>query len=355
MTNYYKKIFFLTLLIFAAQIVVAQTEYKVSAEGFTFGKPVGNTVKLTVFLSVSNIGSVEEFNGQIRNIKLTSKQDNSGSYILDDFKKIIDNDKESTGYSVFSLSYIVPVDASDLTLILPEIYGSLNIPITKDDYKKWIAKGNDAEDNANKNTSKATLFNQFRYGLSINSGLITSANDNLTSIGLAFHLGYRKFLNSSRTFSMMVWFEADGRFYPGASKLSNLEDFFGIDRNQFDLEDPSKENSSKLSATYLGIGIGFSKKFGRISPLFMVSIGEIISSCSLPSYKDKINGLIIKPNSEYTTSFDILKFDIGADINDLFSVKYSFLTCNLLNPFLHTKEKYQFHALNIGVFYEYIP
>lgn len=64
----------------------SQSEYKVSAEGFTFGKPVANTVKFTVYLSVSNIGSIEEFNEQIRNLKLISKPDKTGSNILNDYE-----------------------------------------------------------------------------------------------------------------------------------------------------------------------------------------------------------------------------------------------------------------------------
>ena len=129
------------LLIFSSCIINSQTEYKISADGFTFDKPIGNTVKLNIYLSVSNVGSLEQFNGQIRNIKLTTK-DKSRYFTLIDFNKVMDNRENITDFDIFLLSYNIPVDASDITLSLPEIYGGLTIPISSDSYQQIVSKGN---------------------------------------------------------------------------------------------------------------------------------------------------------------------------------------------------------------------
>ena len=85
-----KKLLPLFIFILFTNILYSQDEYKISTEGFTFGKPVGDNVKLTVYLSATNIGSVEEFSGQLRNIKLTSGKYSTTSYYPEDYKRIIE-------------------------------------------------------------------------------------------------------------------------------------------------------------------------------------------------------------------------------------------------------------------------
>lgn len=348
-------ILLVTLVLFAIQHTTAQPEYKISAEGFTFGKPVGNNVKLTVFLSASNTGSIEEFTGQLRNIKLISRQDNSGSYILDDYKKVLDNDKELNGYNVFSLSYIVPVGATDLTMILPELYGNLSIPITKENYEQWVAKG--SEENANSKSKKAdnawTLFNNFRYGADVGLGYLLSQNGsaNMIGVGLDLRFGYRRLLNSKQNIAIIVQGCYSGLFFPGATKLLNFEKLYGIDRNRY--QSINFDGESKLSQSFFGAGIGFEFKVRKISPQIMFWYGSVMHSFRYPDYLDSLNNTIIKSNIEVSSGFNSWKIEIGANISNMVSIRYSFLSFKFSTNAEFLNQRFQSHNLSVGLYYDY--
>ncbi len=340
------KILFLICALFNIHSFFAQSEYKVSAEGFTFGKPVGNTVKLTVFLSASNIGSIEEFNGQIRNIKLTSRQDNTGSYILDDYKKIIDNDKEINGYSVFSLSYIVPVDASDLTLILPAIYGSLNIPISKDDYKKWIAKGNDAESSDQSKGKKGIVNKTIEYvGIALTIGYgINQKNNSFGSIPIELAI-WPKILKFGKNDKHIIF--GNVGYYgnlPVTSK-SNLGAYYGLDDPRYIVKYDQGRDTTDMVGSMLFGGIGYAINLGKINSITSVNYGIFSQTLKATSIRDTLSGLNY---SNPSVSNGAWKIDVGIEINH-FYVGYSFIYFEIKKGDAITTGVYRNHLFKIGV------
>lgn len=353
MTKYYKilfpwLVFQLICALFNVNELFSQSEYKVSAEGFTFGKPVGNTVKLTVFLSASNIGSIEEFNGQIRNIKLTSKQDNSGSYILDEYKKIIDNDKDINGYSVFSLSYIVPVDASDLTLVLPAIYGSLNIPISKDDYKKWIAKGNDAESSPENNSKarKSTVDKVIKYvggAFTIGYG-INQKNNSFGSIPFEIAI-WPKILKFGKNDKHIIFGNIGIQWNLPATSKRNLGAYYGLDDPRYIVNyDQGRDTTDMIGTMFFG-GIGYGIKLGKINGITSINYGLFSQTLKATSIRDSISGLNY---SNPSVSNGAWKIDLGIEINH-FYIGYSLIYFEIKNGDAITSGVYRNHLFRIGV------
>ena len=341
----YKSILLLLLL---SSLIHSQSEYKVSAEGFTFGKPVGNNVKLTVFISVSNIGSIEEFNGQIRNIKLKSRQDNSGSYILDDYKKIIDNDKELNGYSVFSLSYIVPVDASDLILVLPNIYGSLNIPISKDDYKNWVAKGYNIKGSTENNNKakKSTIDKVVEYvggAFTIGYG-INQKNNSFGSIPFELAIWPKIFKignNNKHTIFGNVGIQWN---LPITSK-SSLGAYYGIDDPRFVVKyDQDRDTTDMIGTMFFG-GLGYAINLGKVNGITSISYGIFGQTLKATSIRDSISGISY---SNPSVSNGAWKIDLGMEINH-FYFGYSLIYFEIKNGDAITSGVYRNHLFRIGI------
>jgi hypothetical protein len=317
----YKYIFLLLL----SSIIFSQSEYKISAEGFTFGKPVGNTVKLTIFLSASNVGSFEEFSGQLRNIKLISKKYSTGNYLLEEYKRIIDNDKNINGYVVFSLSYSVPIDANDISLQLPEIYGSLIIPITYENYTQWAEKGNNAERNAVKNESKTNFITKLTRYLGIGFGM-GGANT-------FFKQSLWTFLVDVSAYPKLFSFGKDDRFtigasfswtpnsYAGGDPENDLFKYYGYNRS-VDTVIHHKDKATMYSY-FIGGGLGISAKYGSTIPALIINYGHYSNSSTNFDVRNKISGYSSSGYNSFSgTSW---KIDFLISYQKYSNFKYSFV------------------------------
>ena len=267
-----KKVLLLFVLILFTNILYSQNEYKISTEGFTFGKPVGDNVKLTVYLSATNIGSVEEFSGQLRNIKLTSGKYNTESYYPEDYKRIIDNDKEISGYTVFLLSYTVPVNASDLALVLPDNYGKLNISITKDDYKRWYAKSEQSKSSKTKSIYPSFFSKYVGAGWGFDIGVLdNSTRKSKTSgvLSLSVELLPKLFKFGKEKQSVLfgiIGFNLGVMLEPN---VNNLKKMYSPDTNSYKLQDG---DSTSFYYTSYGVGLGYYFDIGNVNPVISASL-----------------------------------------------------------------------------------
>jgi len=337
------KILLVTFVLFAIQHTTAQPEYKISAEGFTFGKPVGNNVKLTVFLSASNTGSIEEFTGQLRNIKLISRQDNSGSYILDDYKKVLDNDKELNGYNVFSLSYIVPVGATDLTMIMPELYGNLSIPITKENYEQWVAKGNNAENSPSVQKKASKSIVPFTKYVGIGIGFELSVLNNSAQGSKSGTFGalsieiLPKILNFGKKSQSVLFgqltFNWGGLFGGDAGTLKSI---YQPDTS-FNITDGDSSGFNYIS---YGAGLGYYFDIGKIKPV--VSAG-IVNTEMIP--------IRIKENNYNIPNYSALgyRLEAGFEIAQNFFISYVFRYFQIKDASVYLQKIHRMHSIKLSI------
>lgn len=340
------KYFILILLITIS--IYSQSEYKVSAEGFTFDKPNGNIVKLTIYMSASNIGSIEEFSGQLRNIKLISKKYNTLNYALEEYKRIINNDKSNNSYSLFSLSYNVPIDANDISLQLPAIYGNLLIPITNENYVQWIAKSNSSEDSPNSRQPVAKnaygkALDYIGYTLSGGYGLYKKFNEiQAITIDVNIQLKIFKFgKNKNSTIFAQggyMW-----RFILGGR--SEYSKYFDLNNINYLTEYDYGVDTTHFNTGLVYGGIGFGYKFKEINMITAMNYGSFFQNLTATRIKDTLK------NNEYKNpdfKMDVWKFDIGFLYKYLY-LGYSFIYGDMKkgNPIIDGV--YRIHNFKIGI------
>lgn len=343
-----KNLTFVLIVFFITIQCYSQHEYKLSAEGFTFGKPVGSTVKLTIYLSASNIGSIEEFGGQLRNIKLISKKYNSVNYQLEEYKRIIDNDKSANGYTIVSLSYIVPVDANDISLVLPEIYGSLNIPVTLENYEQWIAKGNNTGDSPkNRQSVQKNIYGKaldyIGYTLSGGYGLVKKNNE-VQGITIDANLQLKLFkFGKSKKSTVFLQGGYMWRFILGGK--SEYSKFFNLNNTNLITEYDYGVDTTRFNAGLVYGGIGYSYRINEISIITAVNYGNLFQNLTATRVKDTIENVEYK-NLDF--KMDVWKLDIGFLYKYLF-IGYSFIYGDMKknNPIIDGV--YRIHNFKIGI------
>lgn len=339
---------YLILLFLIPSFVFSQPDYKISAEGFTFGKPAGNTVKLTVFLSAANIGSIEEFTGQLRNIKLISKKYSSASYLLDEYKRIINNNKNINGYAVFSLSYIVPVDANDISLQLPEIYGSLIIPITYENYEQWVQKENTTGNSSdNMQSAKKGIYGKtldyIGYSLSGGYGINQHVNE-IQSINVDLNVQIKVFkFGKNNKYTLFGQAGYMWRFSLG-NKNDNAK-YFGLNNPHYTTEFDFGTDTTRMMAGLVYGGVGFGFRINDINIITAVNYGNLFQELSGTRIKDTVANIEYR-NPDF--KMDVWKIDIGLLYKYLY-VGYSFIYGDMKkgNPIIDGA--YRIHNFKIGI------
>ncbi|RPI15070.1 MAG: hypothetical protein EHM58_14930 [Ignavibacteriae bacterium] len=351
-----KYIFILVSLFLFAGYVNSQPEYKISAEGFTYGQPTENTVKLTIYLSAANVGSVDEFNGQLRNIMLISKQDKTGAYYLEEYKRIVDNNKEVSGHTIFLLSYTVPKNVTDLVLVLPPIYGSLNIPITKENYEQWAEKvgdnnnNNNSSNNNNKPTSKAAkvVFDINKYiGIGFGVGAAnTYLNNSVTSFLFDLSL-YPKLFRFGRNnkYTIGASFSYLPTIHVGSTPEKDIFSYFGYNPKTDSIIYHVNDTAS-LSSYFLGGGMGISSKFGSAVTTLVCNYGYYTTYTSDFEVRNTEMGYY---SGDPSYSGNIWKIDLILSYECYTNFKYSFLYGNISSNVGSNSKLIRGHYFTVGI------
>lgn len=342
------KIITILLTFFLTQVTFSQSEYKISAEGFTFDKPVGSTVKLTVFLSAVNIGSVEEFNGQLRYIRLISKRDASRNYTIQSYTKIVDNDESITGYHVFSLSFLVPTDAADLSIVLPEVYGNLTIPITNETYDRWLVKGN--SDKAGKSKNIYPTFTKYvGFGLGFEGGFLSNSSTDAQSV-IVGSLGLDilpKILKTGKD-KQSVLFADLSLIWGGFLSKGNANGINGLYHPDTSLYQVKDGDSSAVNFTCVGAGLGYFFNLGSVNPVVTASaIYTTIIPIRIKAGSKSVSASSLGELGSYS-AFGF-KLEAGLHIGEYFLISYSFKSFKINESYDFLKKNHQMHTLKISI------
>ncbi|MBX7047336.1 MAG: hypothetical protein K1X86_16015 [Ignavibacteria bacterium] len=332
----------------------SQTEYKISTEGFTFEKPVGNTVILKIYLSVANIGALEEFPGEVKKIKLKSSNYNFDKDIFFvDYKKIIGNGENLTNFSVYVLSFLVPLDASNIKIVFPERYGGLAIDVTKKNYNEW-AVSNSPENTSRREKSKTLLPSFTRevgVGFSIEGGIInnsTSGSQSLSTGNLSFELlpRFHEFgkENRSQLFAAINFSFSVGGITKG--NAAKLNDFYKPDTSKYKIVDKEKSDSSNIGFYSAGIGVGALFYFGKINPV--VTISYIYTS--IIPYKLLVKNISNNTYSDMASSNGSgLKIDAGFQFFNSLLIGYTFRYFKPGGDYSFVNKQHEIHTLRIAI------
>ncbi len=121
------------LLIVINRTSYSQSDYKISANGYTFESYNDHEVSLKIYLSSYSLGSVTEWDGDLSGFVLSSERGQK-VFPLKEFIPVIKENNTGTKPAVFTLIYLVPKNADYIVLKLPEKYNNLNIKIYDKSY-----------------------------------------------------------------------------------------------------------------------------------------------------------------------------------------------------------------------------
>mgnify|MGYP000847523926 CR=1 FL=1 len=319
--------FILSLLIFFLFLrpCLSQTEYKISTEGFTFEKPVERTVILKIYLSISNTGAVEEFPGEVKKIKLkSSNYDFDKDIFFVDYKKIISNDESLTNFSVFALSFLVPMDAANIKIVFPERYGGLAVDVTKKNYYEW-SKSNSPEEREKRKAGFLPQVDFTKYvgfGLSLEGGMLNnsstrSSSRTIGSIGFEILPRLYNFGKENRS-AVFATVNINYGGWLNKDDANGFNGFYNPDTSIYKVIDREKADSSAVTYFSYGGGLGVIIYLGKVNP--MLSISYVNTQFSERRMLLKVNNILTE-----LPKYDGwgIKVDVGIEFSNVL-LAYSF-------------------------------
>ena len=128
-----KVLVLLLLLPFLSGNVLAQHDFKLYSDGYTFEKLDKNYVILKVFLTAYEIGSIASWNDDISDFRLSYTADLEESKAVA-YTPELKISEIGTEPLLMSLSFIIPKNAQNVYLKFPQKYGGLKTKIFSQSY-----------------------------------------------------------------------------------------------------------------------------------------------------------------------------------------------------------------------------
>jgi len=344
--------FVVSIILFLSlfQLGSAQTEYKISTEGFTFEKPVENTVILKIYLSVANIGALEEFPGEVKKIKLKSSNYNFAKDIFFvDYKKIIGNGENLTNFSVYALSFLIPMDAANIKIVFPERYGGLTVDVTKKNYYEW-SKSNSPEEREKRKTGFLPQVHFTKYvgfGLSLEGGILnnSSTRSSVRTIGsIGFEILPRLY-NFGKENRSAVFATANINYGGWLNKddANGFTGFYNPDTSIYKVIDREKADSSAVPYFSYGGGLGVFIYLGNVNP--MLSISYVNTQFSERKMLLKVNNTLTE-----LPKYDGwgVKVDVGIEFSNVL-LAYTFRQFTTESNYSFLNKQHQMHLFKVAL------
>ncbi len=345
---------YILIFLIISNSLLAQNEVKFSSEGFIFKNPTKEDVTLALYISITNLGTINEFFGPFRNIKLNYSVDGKRNSIENyDNRVVMRDENEETNLVIYELLYKIPRIANKIEVIIPDPSSHSTPPteisIYENSFNHYEKSGGKDIIYGSKSKNESLYPEFLKYfipSLGIGANYYGYNKQIKTPVAVVLDVSlYPKFFTINDKFHFGGSFNMAFSFLQGSQ--DNIMNIFGTNNGTY-TPVVKQGDTSFAGQTFIGAGLGFGVKFGKIKPAVILNYGNLNIAGYEIKIRDKVTGNFIPdPNIKGPA----WKLDFILGISDV-SFKYSFGYFNYSNNNSPYKGIYRNHylTLNFGGF-----
>ena len=255
----------LLILFFITRLSFSQNDYMISSNGYNFEELDNNNIYVKIYLTAYNLGALTKWNDDIKDFKLFSEI-NKEYYKLSSYMPLFDIENSGSSPVFFNLKFIVPKDARQIVLKLPEKYGGLKISLYQNSYNTQQNL------NASKNNYDAPFSLSdhlgFYFGIPYQIKSINSSSINTLGVGIGILPKITTFGKSNNT---VLFADLKAEFNFGLNWGANsFNKLYNLDNNKYQVSETYTDSSTSNTYIY-SLGIGVFHYLGDVSPMVSLS------------------------------------------------------------------------------------